>query len=214
MLLIPPRRGASRRAAKVGVAVSRRGGRFFRLFCLQPPTYRNAEHATERTDRNGELIVSIITSLGQDQTERACCRCPHHRVYLSCIFHGTKKKELDFRNTSGYIRSQMPIKREQREGELEMGKTVRRGRPREVVEAVSSGLLIPKDLCERLDRVASKIGISRSQLIRNLVEVGIGEVEAMDALGLIGMMNWMRAIQEKLHERVASSKLQATPNFT
>lgn len=137
-----------------------------------------------------------------------------HRVYLSCIFHGTKKKELDFRNTSGYIRSQMPIKREQREGELEMGKTVRRGRPREVVEAVSSGLLIPKDLCERLDRVASKIGISRSQLIRNLVEVGIGEVEAMDALGLIGMMNWMRVIQEKLHERVASSKLQATPNFT
>lgn len=108
----------------------------------------------------------------------------------------------------------MPIKREQREGELEMGKTVRRGRPREVVEAVSSGLLIPKDLCERLDRIASKIGISRSQLIRNLVEVGIEEVEAMDALGLIGMMNWMRAIQEKLHERVASSKLQATPNFT
>ena len=28
-------------------------GAFSRPFCLQPPTYRNAEHATERTDRNG-----------------------------------------------------------------------------------------------------------------------------------------------------------------
>lgn len=54
LLHSPPRSGTSRRAAKVGVAVSRRGGRFFRPFCLQPPTYRNAEHATERTDRNGE----------------------------------------------------------------------------------------------------------------------------------------------------------------
>jgi len=95
-----------------------------------------------------------------------------------------------------------------------MGKMVKRGRPREVQEAVSSGLLIPKPLCDRLDNVAVKIGISRSQLIRNLVEVGLGEVEAMDALGLIGMMNWMRAIQEKLHEKVASSNLQAKPNFT
>lgn len=29
-------------------------GAFSRPFCLQPPTYRNAEHATERTDRNAD----------------------------------------------------------------------------------------------------------------------------------------------------------------
>lgn len=50
MLLIPPRNGTSRRAAKVGVAVSRRGGGFF------PPLLLTAAHlpkrgARDRTDR-------------------------------------------------------------------------------------------------------------------------------------------------------------------
>lgn len=61
MLFIPPRNGASRRAAMVGVALGAQTG-LFPAGLLELPTNRNAEHATERTDRNDRPKLAFTNS--------------------------------------------------------------------------------------------------------------------------------------------------------
>jgi len=59
-----------------------------------------------------------------------------------------------------------------------MGKRTGKGRPKEMEDAVGMGIILTKTLTDRLDKIADSIGISRSQLIRNLLEVAIEDAES------------------------------------
>jgi predicted transcriptional regulator len=61
---------------------------------------------------------------------------------------------------------------------------------------------------DRLDRIADKIGISRTQLIRNLLECALDETEQLEAVGLITLTKWTRTLQERLREKRAEVESQ------
>jgi predicted DNA-binding protein len=84
-----------------------------------------------------------------------------------------------------------------------MGKRAGRGRPKEMENPKGMTVLVAGEVMDRLDRIADKIGISRTQLVRNIVESGLEEVEALDALGLFAVMKWTEAMKERLRERLS-----------
>lgn len=82
-----------------------------------------------------------------------------------------------------------------------MGKRAGRGRPREIEDGLSFGMKYPADMLARLDRLAGKIGISRSQLIRNLLEIALDDAEVLESLGVFTLASWIRAMKESMRER-------------
>lgn len=82
-----------------------------------------------------------------------------------------------------------------------MGKSTRRGRPREMEEPLNMGIVLDKKICERLDRLADKIGISRAQLIRNLVGIGLEETEKLESIGFLSVVMFVQEMKKKFHER-------------
>jgi len=50
----------------------------------------------------------------------------------------------------------------------------------------------------RLDRIAEKAGIKRSDLMRNLILVGLEEVETFDALGLVRFVRVMERMRDAI----------------
>lgn len=85
-----------------------------------------------------------------------------------------------------------------------MGKPAGRGRPREIEDPRAMSVLVSADVYERLGVVADAIGISKTQLIRNLVEVGLEEAEVMHKLGLFGLVRWTETLHERLTARMES----------
>lgn len=83
-----------------------------------------------------------------------------------------------------------------------MGKPAGRGRPREIEDPKAMSVLVSSEVYERLGVVADAIGISKTQLIRNLVEVGLEEAEVMHKLGLFGFVRWTDALRGRLSSRM------------
>lgn len=65
-------------------------------------------------------------------------------------------------------------------------------------EGVRMSLFIGSETVGRLEELSLKAGISRSQLIRNLIEVGLEEAEFLDKIGVLGLVTSL----EKFRERV------------
>lgn len=82
------------------------------------------------------------------------------------------------------------------------------GRPREIEKPLNVGFLIAGETNERLEIVAKEIGISKAQLIRNLVETGLEEVECMRAAGLLAAVRWTRTLRGRLREKRAEVESQ------
>jgi len=58
---------------------------------------------------------------------------------------------------------------------------------------------------ERLDKMAEKAGLSRSQFIRNLIEVGLEETEIFDRFGLLRATITARDICSWMSQQVAKN---------
>lgn len=56
-----------------------------------------------------------------------------------------------------------------------------------------------------LDRLATKLHMSRSRLARNLMECGLEDAKVMDLLGLLSLMHKIETLQEKWREKRANS---------
>lgn len=90
-----------------------------------------------------------------------------------------------------------------------MGKRAGRGRPTEITNGVDMGIRFSAAMIERLDRLADKIGISRAQMIRNLLEVALDDAELLDGVGAFTLAKWFEAMREGMRER-RDHVLQAT----
>jgi metal-responsive CopG/Arc/MetJ family transcriptional regulator len=55
----------------------------------------------------------------------------------------------------------------------------------------------PEVLIE-IDRLSSKYGLNRSQLINNILVMGVGEVKLLDKVGLIDLANMIRNFQTRV----------------
>jgi metal-responsive CopG/Arc/MetJ family transcriptional regulator len=55
----------------------------------------------------------------------------------------------------------------------------------------------PEVLIE-IDRLSSKYGLNRSQLINNILVMGVGEVKLLEKVGLIDLANMVRNFQGRV----------------
>jgi metal-responsive CopG/Arc/MetJ family transcriptional regulator len=69
-------------------------------------------------------------------------------------------------------------------------------------EAKTIGIWIDQGLLLRLDQIAEKAGVSRNQLMTNLIEVGLEEAEAFDKLGLYRLARLIEQSRERIKARM------------
>jgi len=65
----------------------------------------------------------------------------------------------------------------------------------------STPLRTNDDLLEKLDYLANKMGLSRNQLMNNLLTLGADDLLTLDKLGLIRFGVGVRSVMEKLHDQ-------------
>ena len=58
-----------------------------------------------------------------------------------------------------------------------------------------------EEIVDRMEKIAQKGNISKSQMVKNLLEVGIEEVETTDKFGEMGFLKLMEKIQNNLKKR-------------
>lgn len=65
---------------------------------------------------------------------------------------------------------------------------------------------IDKSMVERIEKLAQKGDITRSKLITNIIEVNVGELEAMNKMGVWATARVFRDIGESLRRRHGKGK--------
>jgi len=61
---------------------------------------------------------------------------------------------------------------------------------------------VDEETVRRLDKVAKKIGISRSKLMENLTLIGLEEAETMGKIGVLQLAVILAEIKEKIGKRL------------
>lgn len=74
-------------------------------------------------------------------------------------------------------------------------------RRKQMQNPIDLGLQFEAEIVARLDSIAEKAGISRAQLIRNLVEVNLEEVEALQAVGILSLVRFLDDMKERVREK-------------
>lgn len=62
-------------------------------------------------------------------------------------------------------------------------------------------LYLDAELVQRVDALAKKLGVNRSQMFRNLVECGYEDAKLLDAVGLFTLFRKIQDIREENHGR-------------
>ena len=57
-------------------------------------------------------------------------------------------------------------------------------------------VMLKPSIVEEIDRIAERIGLTRSQLLGNMLEIGLEEARAMEKLGILNTVVIMRKIKE------------------
>jgi predicted DNA-binding protein len=63
------------------------------------------------------------------------------------------------------------------------------------------------EFVDKLDKMADKLGVSRSQLMRNLMENGYDDVVMLDKIGMIAAFKFGQKLISKIREGIASGKI-------
>jgi predicted DNA-binding protein len=63
------------------------------------------------------------------------------------------------------------------------------------------------EFVDKLDKMADKLGVSRSQLMRNLMESGYDDVVMLDKIGMIAAFKFGQKLISKIREGIASGKI-------
>ncbi len=70
------------------------------------------------------------------------------------------------------------------------------------------GLWVDMETAKRIDRIAKKVGISKSSLARNLVMVGLEDAEILDKLGILSLGLLIMRTKEHLGQLIEEGKRQ------
>ena len=63
------------------------------------------------------------------------------------------------------------------------------------------------DVIERIDKVAEKLELNRSQVLRNFVLMGLEDAEVLNKTGVFTVMKISREIRKRFIEDIVGSKL-------
>ena len=55
-------------------------------------------------------------------------------------------------------------------------------------------VMLEPQIVEEIDRIAKKVGISRSHLMKNMIEVGLDSAKVYESLGIISAVSYGRKI--------------------
>jgi len=76
------------------------------------------------------------------------------------------------------------------------------GRPKKEKKLEQINVMLERSDIEKIERLAKKIGITRGQLMRNLVKNGLDEALLLDKIGFLGVvisgMEAIRKLRKKL----------------
>lgn len=67
--------------------------------------------------------------------------------------------------------------------------------------------MLKPSVVEEIDKYAEKIGLSRSQMISNILDIGLDEIRAMDKWGLLRVGVFTRDIVDKIRDKIYSGKI-------
>lgn len=73
------------------------------------------------------------------------------------------------------------------------------------VPMIQISIMMPASFLTDLDRIASKIHISRSRLIQNCVACGLSDAKALEKVGLADLAGFVRGFQDIGKEMLAHS---------
>ena len=70
--------------------------------------------------------------------------------------------------------------------------------PKKKTEKVHLTINVTKELNDWLDNTAPELGMTKSQLASNLIEMGKDDAEILKGVGFVGAVKKIRQLQEKL----------------
>ncbi len=76
-------------------------------------------------------------------------------------------------------------------------------------KAIKVTIAVPPEILKKIDRIATKARISRSQLIANLVDAGLEDALLCEKIGLVALVGTYRDIQELVKASCGVISLEA-----
>ncbi len=67
-------------------------------------------------------------------------------------------------------------------------------------------ITVESEVLEKIDEMAEDLELTRSQLIQNLLSVGLADAQALKVVGLIDLAKVVRRVKNELDERVLKLK--------
>lgn len=62
-------------------------------------------------------------------------------------------------------------------------------------------VLVPVSYIDEIDRIAVKMQLTRSELVRNIIDVGLDQVRIIDKTGAFGAVGVFRRLMDSLREK-------------
>ena len=62
-------------------------------------------------------------------------------------------------------------------------------------------VLVPVSYIDEIDRIAAKMQLTRSELVRNIIDVGLDQVRVIDKTGAFGAVGVFRRLVDTLREK-------------
>ena len=59
---------------------------------------------------------------------------------------------------------------------------------------------------EEIERLSERLGMSKSQLVNNILEMGLADARVIERLGIIDLANIMRNFQDAVHRKLQTVK--------
>lgn len=69
-------------------------------------------------------------------------------------------------------------------------------------------ITIETEILKEIDRMAEKLDLNRSQLIENLLSIGLGDAKALEAVGLVDFARLVTRLKDKFSKRLSKARIQ------
>jgi hypothetical protein len=80
-------------------------------------------------------------------------------------------------------------------------------RPKEKEPKHQFSVMLKPSKVEEIDKFAEKYNLTRSQLMANLMEIGLDEMRALDKIGIVPLVYQSSNIMKKFKEKLFSGKV-------
>jgi hypothetical protein len=83
-------------------------------------------------------------------------------------------------------------------------------RPKEKEPKHQFSVMLKPSKVEEIDKFADKYNLTRSQLMANLMEIGLDEMRTLDKIGIVPLVYQSSNIMKKFKEKLFSGKVSIT----